>query len=68
VRFGYLTAKDGNFFSWRIWRDCWRFVWGRRGMYRLLVSDYLRWYRRDFHPRQQDDRPLIEAHLARMAS
>jgi predicted metal-dependent hydrolase len=37
-------------------------------MYRLLVSDYLRWYRRDFHPRQQDDRPLIEAHLARMAS
>ena len=68
VRFGYLTAKDGNFFSWRIWRDCWRFVWGRRGMYRLLVPDYLRWYRRDFHPWQQDDRPLIEAHLARMPS
>jgi predicted metal-dependent hydrolase len=68
VRFAYFTAKDGNLLTWRIWRDAWRFVWGRDGMYRRLIPDYLRWYRRDFHPSQQDDQPLIEAHLTRMAS
>ena len=36
-------------------------------MYRSLIPAYLRWYRREFHPWQQDDQSLIEACRERLA-
>jgi predicted metal-dependent hydrolase len=43
---------------------------GPRGLLRPIVPAYLRYYRRDFHPWQEDDRALIaaaERELTRMA-
>jgi predicted metal-dependent hydrolase len=68
IRFAYFNAKDGNFWKPRIWLDGIRFVWGRDGMYRRLIPDFMRWFRRDFHPWQQDNQHLIEDQLARMTS
>ena len=67
LRFVYLLARDGLLLDPKIWLRNLRFVWGRRGLYGSLWRDYLRWYRRDFHPWQQDDQPLIDSQLARMS-
>jgi len=63
VRLLYLLARDGEVWKPRTWIDGARFLWGREGILRALAPDYLRWFRRDFHPSQHDDRPLIDAHL-----
>jgi predicted metal-dependent hydrolase len=67
ARFAYFTYVDGNLWNPRVWRDCLRFVWGRKGLYRSLIGDYLAWFRRDFHPWQQDNSALIEAQIERMS-
>jgi predicted metal-dependent hydrolase len=67
IRWTYFMAKDRKILDPRVWLRTWRFLWGRNGMYRVLIPDYLRWYRRDFHPWQQDDQPLIDACLVRLA-
>ncbi len=67
VRWTYFMIRDRRIFAPRVWRDTARFLWGRGGFYRALIPDYLRWYRRDFHPWQQDDQPLIDACQARLA-
>jgi predicted metal-dependent hydrolase len=68
IRFTYFTAKDGNLWKPSVWLDAARFAWGRDGFYRALIPTYLRWYRRDFHPWHEDDQPLIDAQLERMAA
>ena len=50
-----------------MWSGTFRFLWARGGLYRALIPDYVRWYRRDFHPWQQDDQPLIDACRERLA-
>ena len=67
VRWIYFMIRDRLIFKPQLWRDTARFLWGRDGFYRALIPDYLRWYRRDFHPWEEDDRPLIDACLARLA-
>jgi predicted metal-dependent hydrolase len=66
IRLFYLLAKDGLAWKPRIWIDGARFLWGRDGLLRTLLPDYLEWYRRGFHPLQRDDRPLIDACLERL--
>ncbi|MBW2244180.1 MAG: metal-dependent hydrolase [Deltaproteobacteria bacterium] len=67
VRTGYMLWKDGVFFRRSTWASGWRFLFGERGFLRGLGPDFRSWYRRDFHPDQQDDGPLIEAGRARLA-
>ena len=67
----YMLWKDGELFKWKTWRDGWRalFADGRpatselgyqpRGVLRDMAPYYLAWYRRDFHPSQQDDSRFI---------
>lgn len=66
IRLFYLLAKDGLAWKPRVWIDGARYLWGREGAFRTLIPDYLEWYRRDFHPKQRDDQPLIDACLARL--
>lgn len=66
VRLFYLLAKDGLAWKPRVWIDGARFLWGRDGVLRALIPDYLEWYRSGFHPRERDDQPLIDAGLARL--
>ena len=71
-RAAYMLWKDGELFKWKTWRDGWRalFAKGRpatselgyqpRGALRDMGPYYLAWYRRDFHPNQQDDSKYVE--------
>lgn len=67
VRWVYLTAKDGNLTKPGIWADTARFLWGRNGLYRRILPDYRRWFRRGFHPDDQDDSALIREARERLA-
>lgn len=44
-----------------------RWLWLKPGLYRLILGDYLRFYRPGFHPWQTDDRDLIAGAEAGMA-
>lgn len=55
----YMLWKDGLLFRRRTWSQGFRFLFGREGLLRGLGADYMAWYRRDFHPNQQDDTELI---------
>lgn len=49
------------------WRSGWRFLFARGGLLRGHARDYLAWLRRDFHPDEIDDHPLILAGRERLA-
>ena len=56
----YMLWKDGLLFRRATWKNAWRFLLGPDGFLRGLGRDYWRWYRRDFHPDEVDDTPLLE--------
>jgi hypothetical protein len=66
-RMVYMLWKDGLLFRMSTWTGGWRFLFGARGFMRGLGRDYLAWYRRDFHPGNIDDQPLIEANVGSIA-
>jgi len=59
LRTAYFLAKDGLFFRPSVWWRGWRRLAAPGPARTALVRDYLAWYRRDFHPDQIDDAPLI---------
>lgn len=59
----YMLGKDGLLFNRREWSRGIRFLWGREGVFRLVAADYRRYWRRNFHPWEQDNRSLIEPFL-----
>jgi predicted metal-dependent hydrolase len=68
VRWGYFMYRDGLLTDRRQWVDTFRFLWSRDGLFRRLIPDYLSWFRRDFHPGERDDWPLIDACRSRLAA
>ncbi|MCM5681157.1 metal-dependent hydrolase [Schlegelella sp. S2-27] len=48
--------RDGHLFRWRTWTSAVRFMFGRDGLVRKTCQPWRAYLRRDFHPRQQDDR------------
>ena len=50
--------KSGN---WRLWLGGLNFLFGRPGILRRIIPDYLAYYRKDFHPWQIDNRELIDS-------
>lgn len=56
----YMLWKDGLLFRRVTWKQGWRFLFGERGFLRGLGPDYWMWYRRDFHPTNVDDGPILE--------
>lgn len=58
-----MLRADGELTNWKsAARYYWKF-WGPRGYFTRLIPSYLEYYRRDFHPWQRDDRPLIQRFL-----
>jgi predicted metal-dependent hydrolase len=66
LRTAILLRRDRLLLQPRLWLGGLRWLFGRGGLLRGYGRDYLRWYRRDFHPGQIDDAALIEAWRARV--
>ena len=62
----YMFWMDGRWRA-RDWSDGRRFLFGRGGLLRGLGREYRAWFRRDFHPSQIDDTPLIAEWRERVA-
>ena len=60
IRLAYLLSRDGLFWRPSLWWRGLRRVFAPGPARRQMLRDYFAWYRRDFHPSQIDDRPLIE--------
>lgn len=63
----YMLWKDGLLFRRQTWASAWHFLFKKGGFLRGLGPDYMDWYRRDFHPNQQDDLALIAEWRERLA-
>ncbi len=46
--------RDGTLWRWRTWASAARHLFGRRGMVRQSFGPWRAYFRRDFHPAQQD--------------
>lgn len=56
-----LLARDPAPLRWRDLVRCVRYLYGRGGFMRSMIPNYLRYFRSDFHPWQDDNSHLIEA-------
>lgn len=65
-RTAYMLWKDGLLFDRRTWSQGLRWLFGPGGFLRDMGPDYWQWYRRDFHPDDVDDGPLLETWRARL--
>ena len=54
-----LLKADGQLWNMKVWGEGLAFLWGRTGVVRKLLPDYFAYYRRGFHPWQQDNSKLI---------
>ena len=41
-------------------KESWQFFWGKKGFYRQLVGPYKSFFKKKFHPWDEDNRPLID--------
>lgn len=55
-----LLKADGKLFDIPMWLKGLDRMWGRKGHFRKLIPSYLKYYRRDFHPWQHDNRAVLE--------
>ena len=62
-----LLRADGQLWKPRVWWDGARFLFGRDpGLVWKILPMWARFFRRDFHPWQEDDRPLIAQAVAQL--
>jgi uncharacterized protein len=47
--------RDGTLWQWRTWRSAAHHLFGRHGLVRHTFGPWRAYFRRDFHPAQQDD-------------
>ncbi|MEM7017642.1 MAG: metal-dependent hydrolase [Pseudomonadota bacterium] len=59
MRSAYMLTKDEEFWKWRNLKESASFAWGRHGVFGPTWREYLKFFRRDFHPWQQDDSGLL---------
>jgi hypothetical protein len=45
---------DGTLWKWSTWRSAASYLFGKRGLVRLTYKPWRQYFRRDFHPKQQD--------------
>jgi predicted metal-dependent hydrolase len=46
--------EDGTLWQWSTWKSAARYLFGQRGLVTLTYKPWREYFRRDFHPRQQD--------------
>ncbi|QSP93364.1 metal-dependent hydrolase [Marinobacter salinisoli] len=61
-----LLKTDGKLWSLRTWLGGLNFLWGRPGVLRRCLPDFLAYFRKGFHPWQQDNRDLLSQNLAEL--
>jgi len=64
LRTTYMLWVDGRLWDRKVWSDGLHWLLGRGGLFRGLEGDYVRWFRRGFHPDDVDDSRLIAAERA----
>ncbi len=60
----HMLKRDGLLWNWRVWRDGISWLWGKEGILRPLVREYLDYFKKDFHPWQHDNLHLVEQYRA----
>jgi len=55
-----LMKEDGQLLNIKSWLKATNYMWGKPGVFRKLLPDYLRFYSPTFHPWKQDARHLVE--------
>jgi hypothetical protein len=45
---------DGTLWKWSTWKSAWTYLFGKRGLVRLTYRPWREYFRRDFHPSQQE--------------
>lgn len=60
-----LYREDG-LKGWRIWGRTLAYLFGKPGIVRRILPDYLRYFKPGFHPWEHDDRALLEKTLAKL--
>ncbi|MDO6823767.1 metal-dependent hydrolase [Marinobacter sp. 1_MG-2023] len=58
-----LLKTDGKLWSLRTWMGGLNFLWGKPGILRQCLPEFLAYFRKDFHPWQYDNRALLEKNL-----
>lgn len=58
-----LLKTDGKLWSLRTWLGGINFLWGKPGVLRKCLPDFLAYFRKGFHPWQKDNRALLEKNL-----
>jgi len=58
-----LLKTEGKLWSPGTWLGGLAFLWGRKGLVRRCLPEFLAFFRKDFHPWQLDNRPLLAQHL-----
>jgi len=55
-----MLRSEGKLWSLRTWLSGMNFLWGKPGVIRKSLPQFLAYLRRDFHPWQHDNRDVIE--------
>ncbi|CBL44067.1 Predicted metal-dependent hydrolase [gamma proteobacterium HdN1] len=55
-----LMKDDGQLGNLRSWFGAANYMWGKPGIFRKLIPEYLRYYSPKFHPWNQDSRKQVE--------
>lgn len=63
-----MLQKDGKLWSVREWASGFKFLFLKPGLLRRVFPAWLRFFRKDFHPWQVDNRELIDAWERRQAT
>jgi len=61
VRLLYLLWNDKKLFLGRTWKQIFSLLVGRDGVFRLILGEYLEYFKKNFNPWDQDSRSLISA-------
>jgi hypothetical protein len=56
----HMLRRDGNLWRPALWRDGWKFLLGRAGIFRRIWPAYREYFQIGFHPWLRDTRPLLE--------
>lgn len=54
VRTTILMRRSGRFWDLKGWAKGLNVLWGKPGLFRKIIPDYLSYYRKDFHPSLHD--------------
>ncbi|WP_097458805.1 metal-dependent hydrolase [Mangrovitalea sediminis] len=61
IDFLRMLRRSGHMTDLKMWMNGINHYWGRPGVFRRLIPKYLRYYRRDFHPWQEDNSARVDS-------